>query len=357
MRAMNHYDRDLLACSGRIGACVGGSIRCPVVAALRLIGNIAPSISTAKAMAVGKWVGVLIGILSSCLGGTAAAVTRYLVGGADALTLAILRWGIGFACVLPVALLLRVRWPARKDWLGVATLGIAFFGLFFILYNVAISYTTAARASLALSTLPLQTMLVGALLGIEPLTLRKSFGVGIAVLGVFAALASGLAAAPAGAWRGELIMAAAVLCMAFYNVWSRPFMQRSSALGFLTVGMGFGAAALIAVGLLSDRMAVLARFDPSQWVAGVYLGVGGGALAFILWVLALQRATPTRVANTMTVNPVAAALLAAALVGEPITLNLVIGLIAVFAGIWIATSEMVVLPGVVASMDTPDRQP
>ena len=77
----------------------------------------------------------------------------------------------------------------------------------------------------------------------------------------------------------------------------------------------------------------------SQWIAGVYLGVGGGALAFILWVMALERATPTRVASTMTVNPIAAALLAHALVGEPITLNLVIGLVAVFAGIWIATTE------------------
>jgi len=128
-----------------------------------------------------------------------------------------------------------------------------------VLYNIAVGYTTAARASLALSTLPLQTMVVGA-------------------------------------WRGELIMAAAALRMAFYNVWSRPFVQRSSALGFLTVGMGAGAA----------------------------------ALAFIFWVLALERATPTRVANTMTVNPIAAGLLAAVLVNEPIT---------VLAGIWIATTQ------------------
>jgi len=57
-------------------------------------------------------------------------------------------------------------------------------------------------------------------------------------------------------------------------------------------------------------------------------------------VLALERASPTRVANTMTVNPVAAGLLATQLVGEPITPTLVIGLVAVFAGIWIATSEI-----------------
>jgi len=240
--------------------------------------------------------GVLIAIVSSFLGGTAAAITRYLVGSADPLTIALLRWGIGVLCVLPVALLLRVRWPSRKDWPAVALLGFCFFGVFFIFYNVAIGYTTAARASLALSTLPLQTMVVAAVLGVERLTGRKSLGVGIAMLGVFGALASGLAAAPAGAWKGELIMIGAVLCMSVYNVLSRPFIQRSSALGFLSVGMGAGA-------------------------------------------LALQRASPTRVANTMTVNPIAAALLAHQLVGEPITLNLVLGLVAVFAGIWLATTE------------------
>ena len=288
---------------------------------------------------MGEWIGVSIALVSSCLGGSAAAITRYLVGNADPVTLAILRWGIGFACLLPTALLLGVRWPPRRDWPAVAALGLCFFGLFFVLYNIAIGYTTAARASLALATLPLHTMVVGALLGIEPLTRRKTIGVGVAVLGVIAALASGLSAAPQGAWRGELIMTGAVMCMAFYNVWSRPFILRSSALGFLTVGMGAGAVALIVVGSLTGSVAVLSGFGAAQWIAGIYLGIGGGALAFILWVMALERASPTRVASTMTVNPLAAGLLATQLVGEPITPNLVLGLVAVFAGIWIATSE------------------
>jgi drug/metabolite transporter (DMT)-like permease len=289
---------------------------------------------------MGEWIGVSIALLSSCLGGTAAAITRYLVTGADPISLAILRWGIGFLCVLPAALILKVRWPQQRDWPAVALLGVCFFGLFFILYNIAIGFTTAARASLALATLPLHTMVVAALLGVEPLTLRKSIGVGVAVLGVMAALATGLSTAPDGAWRGELIMTAAVFCMAFYNVLSRPFMQRSSALGFLAFGMGAGAAALVLVGLFTGSIVALKSFGSSQWIAGIYLGVGGGAAAFILWVLALERATPTRVATTMTVNPIAAALLATQLVGEPIRPNLVFGLVAVFAGIWIATTEI-----------------
>jgi drug/metabolite transporter (DMT)-like permease len=284
-------------------------------------------------------VGSAMAVLSSCLGGTAAAVTRFLIGGADPITIAMLRWVIGFGCLLPAALLLNVRWPRRGDWSAVAALGVCFFGLFFVLYNVAMSYTTAARASLALSTLPLQTMVAGAVLGVEPITWRKSLGVGIAMLGVITALSFGLSAAPPGAWRGELIMTGAVLCMAIYNVWSRRFIARSSALGFLTMGMGAGAAVLVAVGLVTGHVAVLGTFGQAQWIGGIYLGVTGGALAFILWVMALQRTTPTRVANTMTVNPIAAALLATQLVGEPVTANLLVGLVAVLAGLWIATLE------------------
>jgi drug/metabolite transporter (DMT)-like permease len=214
-----------------------------------------------------------------------------------------------------------------------------FFAVFFVFYNLALTYTTVARGTLALSTLPLMTMVAGAALGIEPLTRRKTFGVLLAMLGVAAALATGLANAPPGAWRGDLIMAGATLCMALYNVWTRPFIQRSSALGFVTASMAVGAAALTAISVLWGGVGQVARFAPDQWLAALYLGAGGGALAFFLWVYALQHASPTRVANTMTINPVVAGLLAAAILGEAITLNLVVGLVAVCAGIFIATTE------------------
>jgi drug/metabolite transporter (DMT)-like permease len=42
---------------------------------------------------------------------------------------------------------------------------------------------------------------------------------------------------------------------------------------------------------------------------------------------------------TITVNPIFAAVVGALAISEPIGINLVVGLAAVFAGIWIATSE------------------
>ena len=281
--------------------------------------------------------GVMAAVLSSALGGTAAALTRYTIHQSDPVTLAAFRFGIGFLPIVAIAFALRVKWPRGRDWLWVVALGALFFSLFFVIYNVAMSYTTAARGSLALSMLPLTTMLVAAILGREALTRRKSLGVLIAVGGVALALSAGLANAPPDAWRGDLVMAAATLCMALYNVWSRPLMQRSSMMGFLATGMGAGAALSVALAYFSGGFAkVASTFAAPQWWAIVFLGLFGGAAAFYLWVFALERTTPTRVANTMTVNPIAASLVAAAIIGEPIGWELALGVGAVGVGIWLA---------------------
>src|SRR5262245_18167631 len=101
-------------------------------------------------------------------------MTRYLHGTVDAVTLAAFRFGIAFVLVLPLAIASPSKWPQRRDWFGVSALGILFFGIFIAIYNAALHYTTAARGSLALSTLPFVTMLVAALFGREALTVRKT---------------------------------------------------------------------------------------------------------------------------------------------------------------------------------------
>jgi drug/metabolite transporter (DMT)-like permease len=283
--------------------------------------------------------GILAAVASSAFGGMAAAMTRYAVGASDPVMLAVFRFGLGFLLLFPVALSLRVRWPRGRDWIGVAALGIMFYGVFFVVYGEALVYTTAARGSLAVSTLPLLTMIVAALLGREAFTVRKTLGVFLAMGGVAIALAAGLANAPPQAWRGDLIMIAGMLSMALYNVMSRPFMVRSSALGYAAAGMAFGSGLNLIVAWHGGSFRAVHAFGAAQWAAALYLGLFGGALAFYLWVYALEQTTPTRVANTITVSPIAAAVLAAVLIGEPIGLSLLVGIAGVAAGIWIASTE------------------
>lgn len=287
---------------------------------------------------MGEGWGVLAAVLSSGLGGTSIGATRFLVNAIDPLATGSFRFGIGFLLLLPVALLQGGRWPARRDWRGVAGLGVLYFGLFPILFNASLIFTTAARGALALSTLPLLTMVVGAMLGSEALTARKSLGVMIAMLGVAIALLSGLASAPPGAWRGDLLMVGAALCMALYSIWSKPFIARSGPIPFTTMSMGVGAACLILISFRQGSFAPVAAFGIPQWLAVAYLGAFGSALTFYLWAVALARTTPTRVAISVTVNPVTASLVGAALLHEPLRWNLVGGIVTVFAGIWIATT-------------------
>jgi drug/metabolite transporter (DMT)-like permease len=282
--------------------------------------------------------GVLAAMASSGVGGTSIGATRYLVHAIDPLAIGSFRFGIGFLFLLPLALLKGGARPARRDWAGVVGLGVLYFALFPILFNASLIFTTAARAALALSTLPLLTMLVGAAFGSEALTARKAGGVLIAMGGVAVALLSGLASAPQGAWRGDLLMVAASLCMALYSIWSKPFIRRSGPIPFTATAMGVGAVCLILISLGRGSFAPVAAFGRAQWGAAFYLGAFGAALTFYLWAFALERATPTRVAISVTVNPITASLVGAMLLDEPLSWNLVAGIAAVFAGIWIATT-------------------
>jgi drug/metabolite transporter (DMT)-like permease len=280
--------------------------------------------------------GVFAAVVSSAIGGIAGGATRFVVHATDPVTLGVFRFGTGFLILLPIALYMKSRWPKGRDWIAVAALGILFFFAFSVLFNLAYTYTTAARGALTLSTMPLMTMLVGAVLGIETLTVRKTAGVLIAMTGVLFALAFGLSNAPAGAWRGELVMFAATFCMSLYNVWSRPFIARSDPLAFLTAGMGAAASCLLLWALSIHGFDAVTQFGTPQWLAIAYLGIIGSAGAFILWVFALSRTSPTKTAVTITVNPVFASIVGAVAIGEGIGFNLIVGLAAVAAGIWLA---------------------
>ena len=120
------------------------------------------------------------------------------------------------------------------------------------------------------------------------------------------ALLSGLTTAPDGAWRGDLLMVSAALCMALYSIWSKPFICRSGPIPFTTLAMAAGPAVLVILSMLRGSFAPVEAFGPPQWLSALYLGAFGSALTFYLWAFALERTTPTRVAISVTINPVAA---------------------------------------------------
>ena len=116
----------------------------------------------------------------------------------------------------------------------------------------------------------------------ERLTALKLAGVLLAMGGVALALTGDLAAAPPGAWRGDLVMLAAAGCGAGYNVASRPLLRRYPPLTVITRAMLAGAIVLgLAVAGLGQPMRLASLSGPG-WAAVAYLGVIGAALTFWL---------------------------------------------------------------------------
>ncbi|RYY24909.1 MAG: EamA family transporter [Sphingomonadales bacterium] len=275
-------------------------------------------------------------ILSAVLGGTAIVATRYLADAIDPLTIGSCRFAGGFLILLPLALIRKNPWPPRGDRIPSAALGLCMFGLFPLLFNLSLVYTTAARGALALATAPLITVVASAAFGIERATLWRSIGVLIATAGVAVTLGSSLRFSPPGAWRGDLLMVAAACCLTVYKLSSHAYVSRTSALSFTAFGMGFGAAALVAGMFAFGDPAGLQRLAGEQWLALGYLVVVGGALIYFLIAYALGLASPTLVSASVTLNPVTAGILGVYLLGERFSFGLLAGSVAILGGIFLA---------------------
>jgi drug/metabolite transporter (DMT)-like permease len=275
--------------------------------------------------------GLLAACLSSLLGGSAVAATRWSVAGIDPLTLAALRYGIAALCLAPFVP--RALRGLRSVQEAAAAIGLAllFFALFPWLFTLALAHTTAARGSLALTSLPLLTYALSVALGREAASHRRLLGIGVAMAGVALGLSSRLAG---GGLAGDVLMVAAAAVGAACNVLSQPLIRRLGALPFTALGLAIGAAALVAV---DPGIGAAAALSAPQGFVVLYLGVVGCALTFALWSLGLRHAPPALVALTVTLNPVASALLAALLLGEPVTPRMLAGFGLVVAGLAIAS--------------------
>ena len=284
-----------------------------------------------------RW-GIIAAVVSSFIGGTNIVATRAIAGAFDPEMLGVLRFGIAGLLMLPLAL--RRPGPAvpRSELGRLLALGLLCFTLQPLLYNVSLVHTTAARAALAMSTMPLLTMLLSAALGYERLTRRRTLGVLVAIGGVALALLAGLGTAPEGAWVGDLVMLACAGVMAIFNVFCPPAVARVGVIPFTCFTMLWGVVPLQLIAGATGDFPALAEASLAAWGGVAYLSLAGGIGSFLLWSYALKTAPPTVCAVTVSLNPVAAVFIGALLLGESVGLLQVLGLVAVCFGIWLSST-------------------
>ncbi len=281
---------------------------------------------------------VLGASLSCIFGGSAAVATRYVIGESDATTLAFLRHagcGLILAAIAWATLGRRFR-IARADILPVVGLALLQFAIYGWLFIAALAYAPAARVSLIMTTMPLVTLGFSAWAGRERVTAAKLLAGLIALAGVAVTLGDRSVAVGPEVWKGDALIGTAVIVGAVYATLSGRYLQRNPSLAVAAISILIGAAALVPVLALQGGLAGIASISTGGWVAVLWLMGPAGVLPFYLWIWALEHASPARVVIAIALNPIAAAVLGALVVSEPISTSLLIGLVCVVAGISLA---------------------
>jgi drug/metabolite transporter (DMT)-like permease len=275
---------------------------------------------------------------ASVVFGASVVATRFAVAQTDPVSLAFLRYLIATLCFAPVLFRARKLAIPRRDIAGLAALGGLFFGVFPWSFSASLVYLPASRVALMMTTMPLVTLIISRLRGVESFTAPIVAGQILAFIGLWLALGSSHGAEATGArvWMGIALMVVTVLCGAIFNVFSRPYLKRYPPLTVSALAMAAGTLLLLPLAAARGLFSAPPAFSPAGFVAVAYLGTFGGALGFSLWIWALQRSTPSRIAVFIALNPVTATLLGALLMHEPMTRSFVAGLVCVLGGIFLA---------------------
>jgi len=276
--------------------------------------------------------------VAGALYGASVVAVRVAVADISPLALALLRFGQG-ALILVIALLVaapRLLKIRMRDLPYLALLGVIFFALFPLSFNASLQFTEASRGSVLLATMPVWSVLLAPLFAPEHLSRRQLGGVALTVVGVFLSVAPSFLQSKAGsrALIGDALMLTTAFLGALYGVLSKRALDLYSPATVTTYAMLCGIAALAPVALVQGSFEGM-RLDREVigWV--VFLGVLGGALAFLLWTVALSRLSPTEVTVYVNVNPIVATLLGVALLDERVGVLFIAAFAAVAIGVYL----------------------
>ena len=243
--------------------------------------------------------------------------------------------GVLFAVLLVFAP--RPRLPPRGAWAKVVTLGILACPVNQATFFVGLSHSVPAHAALLYALTPVGVFAYELLRSHERASARVLFGIVVAFAGVVVLLLGRGLGAAAGPLVGDLFLLVAVVSWVLYTAEGKGFIAEYGY--FRATAWTLLAGILVslpAAPFVLDIRAVQAA-SAVAWGGIVYLAALTSVVSYFLWYYALGKLPASRVAVFSNLQPVATALAAWALLGDPLTWEIAIGGALVIAGVRLAT--------------------
>lgn len=226
----------------------------------------------------------------------------------------------------------------RNSWGALALLGVAGTTLNQGLFLAGLSHSTPAHGALLYAATPIVVLCLALARGQERASARRTLGVALAFGGVtFLLLGRGLTL-DARWLGGDALILLAVIAWAVYTARVKELVVRLGPVPVTAWAAGFGALCFLPVGVPALITQDWARVTPAGWWSLAYIALLTSIVSYLIWGWALARIEASRVAVFTNLQPIATALLAWALLGEPLTLHFLAATAFVLTGVWLAES-------------------
>lgn len=273
-------------------------------------------------------------VLTILIWGTTFISTKVLLRSFQPIEILVLRFALGFLALL-LAHPRPLRGIRRRQELIFAAAGLCGVTLYYLLENIALTYTMASNVGVMVSVSPFFTALLSQLVGKrrEPLAPPFFLGFACAMAGVCLLSFGGgdVSVSP----LGDFLAILAALVWAVYSL----LVKEISSWGLPTIQT---TRRLFAYGLLFMLPAL--GFFPVQWDIGrlavpsslgnlLFLGLGASALCFVTWNFAVKRLGAVKTSVYIYLVPVITVTASALLLGEQLTRPALAGTALTLAGL------------------------
>ena len=275
---------------------------------------------------------VLLLLLPPILWAANAVFARLAINSIGPLWLNALRWGLALLILLPLGWRVLATSASRSElaerWIYVGTLGLIGVGAYNGLQYVALRTSTPVNVTLIASSLPLWSMIVGAVFYRAHSTRPQLLGAVLSLAGVLTVLSRGDLGVLLRIQlvEGDLLMVLAIMGWAVYSwmIAHPPANMRGAArpdwnwAEFLCaqclfgVAIGFGAAGI-------GELAAASMTPDWNWrllATIVFIAVGPSVIAYRCWGLAVAEGGPALAAIFYNLTPLITAVLSVLVIGE-----------------------------------------
>jgi drug/metabolite transporter (DMT)-like permease len=222
----------------------------------------------------------------------------------------------------------------RAEWIRVAVLGVLGHLVYQLLFLGGVKRTSIGNASLIIGISPVLVALMTAAAGHERVPARRWVGAALAFFGLYLIVGHQVEWSASG-HLGDGLMFASALCWAAYSVGSVSLLKRHSPL--LVTGASITIGAWLSIAGMSPYLVGVnwAAISILSWGLMTASAVLALAVSYLIWYTAVQRLGSTRTSMYSYLTPIAAMLIAAVSLGEPVTGQQMAGAAAIFTGLFV----------------------